>query len=256
MRQITSVLGSVLAIALAMGLALGGSACSIPEKQYNAPFACYNAALPSPPETVTIRGSVKDPINGRLRVPSATVEVLQVPSLPFVPAFTTDADGAFSLTHGTGTARRDLYFHVTANGYLDSYFFPALPLVGDIDATILLFTSEGVGQLATALQQMGVAATPDPAKALLIVSVIDCNGGPVGAAKVKTSSLEGTMVYLDTGVTPNVSATQTDPTTGSALILNASPTSLTVDATVTEMPLRTHSFTAFAGAMTQTEIQP
>jgi hypothetical protein len=245
----------VFVCSLVSGLAFV-TACSIPEKQFSAPFGCDGATLPPTPETVTISGTVKDPVNGKLQAPSATVEVLQVPSLPFVLPFQTDGSGAFSLTHGTGMAPRDVYFHVTASGYKDTYFFPSLPLVGDVNVTILLFTPAAIGQLATALEQMGQPVAPDPAKALLIVSAVDCNADPVGGAKITTTSSEGTMVYLDTGVTPNVTANQTDPTTGSALVLNASPSSLTVNASLPDRMLRGHVITAFAGAVNQTEIQP
>lgn len=262
MRHFIAAVAPVVVVATA--------ACSIPTISFkpdaaappDAPpgrFACYNAALPPVPETVTISGTVMDALSGHIQGTSVSVEVLQTPAIEFVPPMPanvgTNGAATFSVTHTTGMAQRDIYFHVHANGYLDTYYYPALPLVGDLDVTILLFTTQGMGQLANVLNQMGVNFTPDPSKATLIVAVVDCNDDAVGAATVATSS-DGTMVYLDTGVTPNVMAHQTDPTTGSALIVNASPVTVMVDATVSGMPLRGHSINGYAGAVTQAEIQP
>lgn len=267
----------IAAVALAMVVATG--ACSFPDKgfvQSDAPptpdaapgqFPCLNK-IPPVQATVAINAKVQDALNGKFPsgVPSVSVEVVQTNGIVFVPDMSVNvvtADGpdqgkaAYSVTRSTGGVQRDIYIHVHANGYLETYFYPSLPLVEDLNADpILLFPTDAMAQLAGALQQMGLNVTPDPSKAAVIVGVVNCDDAAVGAAKVKITPSDGTMVYLDSGVNPNVNAVQTDSMTGAALILNADPVSILVEATVSGTALRSHPISAVANAVTQTEIQP
>jgi hypothetical protein len=269
-----------LIVALTMVVATG--ACWYPDKGLVSPDAPPPDAPPvAPPgqfpclgkgpgpvqETVTISATVQDALNGKFQgVTSVSVEVVQTNGIVFVPAMSVnvatgggpdDGKATYSVTHTTGMAKRDIYFHVHANGYLDTYYYPALSLVADLHVDpILLFPTDAMAQLVAALKQMGLTVTPDSSKATVIVGVVNCQDAAVGAAKVKLTPSAGTMVYLDSGVNPNVNATETDPMTGAALILNAPPVSITVDATVAGMSLYSHPITGFANSVTQTEIQP
>ena len=229
-------------------------------------FACLGMGPGQVHETVTISATVQDALNGKFQgVTSVSVEVFETNGIKFVPTMSVnvvtggpdDGKAVYSVSHSTGGAQRDIYFHVHANGYLDTYYYPALHLVADLHADpILMFPTDAMAQLAGALNQMGLMVTPDPSKAAVIVGVVDCQDAALGAAKVKITPSAGTMVYLDSGVNPNVNATETDPTTGAALIINAPPLSITVDATVAGMALYGHPITGFAGSVTQTEVMP
>lgn len=230
------------------------SACSIPEKQLTPlgpPYACLGQPLPTTAKTqVTITGTLSDPFTGNM-ISGAVVLGFQV-GIPNVPIFmtTSDAGGQFTQRQGTGNVPRDAYLKVAPNGYLGTYYYPAVPITDDADATIQLFTTMDLGTIA-AVAQLNV----DPAKAMFAVSVVDCNGMPVGGAKVTTNP-PGDVRYFDATATPSPTAIATDSRTGTALIANVPVSNTTINATVSGMTLRSHTIDAVAGAMIQTEIQP
>jgi hypothetical protein len=241
----------IAAIAIAMVASAG--ACSIPEKQLTplgAPYACLDQPLPmTAKDPVAITGTLTDPFSGT-KIAGAVVEGFQVGLSTRIFMTTSDAAGNFMQTQGTGQAPRNAYLHVSLNGYLPTYFYPAVPIVDDIVADIQLFTMMDLGTLAAAAQ-----VTIDPNKAVLAVSVVDCNGMPVGGATVSTNP-PGDVRYFDATETPSPTAVATDSRTGTALIANVPAVNIAISARVAGMTLRGHSIDALAGALTQTEIQP
>ncbi len=232
-------------------LALAASACSFPTKtlEMETPFGCLNQPLPTTaPARVTISGSVVDPYQG-IPIASATLQGF-LTSAPQTPLFTiqTDSNGMFSQGQGTGGVPTDAFLHITANGSLDTVEFPAVPVADNITIDAQMFTSTELGTLA-----MVAGVTADPTKALIIVSVVDCNDAPLVGATVTTTPAGETRYLVNRQ--PSASAVATDPT-GVAFIYNLPPSTTQINAMVNGMTLRSHSVLAQAGLVTQTEIQP
>jgi hypothetical protein len=239
---------AIVVVALA-----GAAGCMIDEKRFNPPFACYNQPLPPMAlDPVIISGTVRDPFTAS-PIKQAPVEGFE-DELTGGPIFTTKTDdaGFFTRSQGTGNAPRKVHLHASSPGYVDTYFYPAVPITQNLNATLVMFTPADFMMLATAV---GLPAI-DPSKALVAVGVVDCNDRPVGGATVTTSQAMAGRVYLNSNVTPDPTATETDEHTGTAIFYNVSPSSVTINATVGGMTLRSHSIMATASTLTQAEIQP
>jgi hypothetical protein len=244
---------AMLAALAATSATSAAPGCMIPEKQLTPegdPFGCLNQPLPATAkDPVMIAGTLHDPFSGT-KISGAVVEGYQVGLSTRIFMTTSDAGGNFSQTQGTGTVPRNAYLRVAPNGYVPSYYYPAVPIANDIATQIQLFTMNDLGTLASAAQ-----VTIDPTKAILAVTVTDCNGMPLGGAAVTTQPA-GTVRYFDASATPSPTAVATDSHTGTALVVNVPPSNTTINAMVQGKTLRTHAIDAAAGALTQTEIQP
>lgn len=242
-------------VALVAGAAIAMStACSIPEKRLigvsDDPFGCLGGPLPTTAKNpVTIAGTLVDPFNGR-PVGNATVEGFLVGTTSSIFTTTSDAQGGFSREQGLGGVPRSAFVRGTANGYVASYFYPAVPIADDVDLKIQMLTAT---DLATIAMVAGVGQL-DPTRTNLFVSVVDCNGVPVAGATVATTP-PGTVRYF-ANATPSPTSIATDATTGSALIANIPISNTIISATVNGMTLRSHPFDGVAGALMQTDIQP
>lgn len=230
------------------------AACSIPEKHLveadapGAPFACIGMPLPSTADTqVTIAGTVSDPFTGN-SVPGAAIVgyLIGVPA----PIFTVNADndGAFSHQQGTGGVPRNAYLRATLNGFINTDFYPAAPIVHDYSTNVQLLTQQDVATLAQVAQ-----VTVDNTKGQILVAVVDCNGTPLSGATITTTPA-GTIRYFVDG-TPSPTAVATDMT-GVAFVANVPAGNTTISANASSMALRSHNFDVVAGAFVQTDIQP
>jgi hypothetical protein len=235
--------------ALALALALVG--CSIPTKP-GAPFACNGDAVPTTaPATVSVSGVVTDPV---MTVPigSATETAFVVVSPSPLMTFTTktDASGAFVASEMTGDAAHAQFFQSRATGYLDTYTYPPLPVAGDVDASTEQFTSSELAEFA------GGGSAIDPATAVMIVSVFDCNNDPVAGATVTLDPDTGTKVYIAGGL-PSPTATATDAATGSMLVGGlADQQAIRVTAKLDGVTFQTTAVTTTANALTIAEVSP
>jgi hypothetical protein len=231
------------------------AACSIPEKQLiggsGEPFGCLGAALPTTTarEPVKIEGTLEDPFQS-LRISGAAAEGFLVGTASSIFTATSDANGVFSRQQGFGGVPRNVFLRASPNGFLPSYFYPAVPVASDVSVAIQVLNAE---ELATIAMMAGVVPL-EPDKTNLFVSVIDCNGNAVEGATVATVPA-GTVRYF-ADKTPSQTSIATDAITGSALIANIPISNTTVSATVNGMTLRSHKIDGVAGALMQTEIQP
>jgi hypothetical protein len=226
-------------------------ACTFPDKvlEQSTPYGCLGQPLPTTaPARVTIAGIVEDRYQG-VPIPNAALQAFLTGST--VPVFTvqTDATGKFSMGQGTGGTPVDAYLHATANGFLESYLYPAVPVAeSSTMLDVQTFTATELGTLA-----MLAGETLDPTKAQILVIVVDCNDMPVEGAVVATQPA-GDVKYLVSS-RPSPTAIATDAS-GAAFVFNVPPSATTINATVSGMMLRSHVLEGLAGALTQTEIQP
>jgi hypothetical protein len=239
---------------MAIAILVAATACSIEEKHLIAastePLGCLGNALPTTAsDPVAITGTLTDPFNGHA-VAGATIEGFLVGTTSSIFTTTSDARGAFSREQGFGGVPRSAYLRASPNGYLPSYFYPAVPIASDITLAIQMLTAT---DLATIAMVAGIGQL-DSGKAHLFVSVIDCNGMPVAGATVTTTP-PGTVRYF-ANATPSPTSIATDAITGSAMVANIPISNTIISATVNGMTLRSHPFDGVAGALMQTEIQP
>lgn len=219
------------------------TACAIPEQKVD-PFACATDPPPaSAPATIAITGSAHDPVTG-LSVASPTVAFQ-----PMGFTATGAASGQFSGSLMTAGMALNGDLKATAAGYLDAYFYPAVPFFGDYAATIEMVTP---GDLEEVGSGAGVMLGSDTQ--VLFIGVVDCNEDPVGGATVGTSS--GTVLYLDGNDHPDPSAAATDPTHGAAIIVGITGSDVAISAGFSDIPFHPHSVPVQPGTLPQTEIRP
>lgn len=257
------------AIVIATSIAAGVPACAIPEKTYNGPgdpFGCYNVPLPMVvPTQVTLVGSVSVALSAN-KVAGATVQVfLAAAPLQEITRAVTDADGAFTIQLSTNFGRIDGFLKVAQNGYLDTYFYPAVPIGTDQIVDLRLFATDTVTALAN-IMQIGAI---DFSRALFVITTTDCNGDQIPDASVATAPMGAQVHYFvdEAGgsVTPSPTATVTDAATGTAIAANVPANQfINIGAMVpspsdgsTTLMLRSHMIRNPApGAVIETEIQP
>jgi hypothetical protein len=241
---------AVAAAALAAGLA---GACSIPEKHLVdaqvAPFACLGQPLPAVASPqITIAGTLADRINGNALANTA-VEAFFVGTPAPVFMIASDARGSFTREQASGGTPPQVVLHALPNGYLETYFYSAVPVARRLDATIQPLTAMDLVTIG-AVAQVAI----DTAKVNLVISVVDCNGDPVPGASITTVPAGPIRYFVDRA--PSPTAIMTDATTGAALVANVAPGDTLINATVAGMTLRSHAITGVAGTVVQTSIQP
>lgn len=245
---------TVMAVLVLAGI----TGCMIDEKRYNPPYACLNTTLPTDaPPKITFSGTVMHPASGN-PVEQATVGVYydSAPNTTLSET-TSDTKGGFALSQGFGPVAPAAFLKAKFNAYLETRYYPAAPPTGDVHVDLLMFSTTEVGTYGVLA---GIPTPPgiDLQKAIFAVTVVDCNGDPVGGATVATEP-PGTVKYFDKNVQPSPSATVTDGTTGTALVVNVpldTTHNINITAKVDDKVLRSHFIQADAPMLIQTDIQP
>lgn len=254
-------------IAIAAAIAVAAPACSIPEKQLVAadappgPYDCHNVHTPATaPDPVTISGTVQVAVTGQ---PVAGASVTLFEAGLSLPPMTVGADGKYSFQVRTGGVPANVHLQVTNNAFLTTVFYPAEAITKDIVIDPLMFTSEIATDVTSHMGIMNL----DPAKVLLLITVVDCNETPVAGATVTASPLGDPIHYFvdNPSPSPDPNATRTDKATGSAVAANVLPQVITVGATMPSpmdpsmtWTLLGHTIDAGGaqGAVVETEIRP
>jgi hypothetical protein len=247
--------------------------CTFPTKPGD-PFACVGQSLPTTaPSRVDIRGIVVDPIGAQgdgtpgaattdlgTPVAAASETLFVIGPSGSIPrgTWTTKDDGTFTASEATGGGVQRVFIQSQADGYLDSFSYPPLPLAYSID--VLVFQAR-LG-LVPALVNAGYLRPIEPMTAFMIASVVDCNDNPVEGA---------TIDVIDSGVhdqnhpivktyfanvRPDPSATQTDSLTGSAFVSGLVPGAVTVRASLGTIPFKENKVTVAVDALTIAEVSP
>lgn len=266
MRHIAATIAAVTAAVTA--------ACSIPEKQLYPPFGCYQQPLPDrAQDVIKIRGSVVIP--SMFNAPASGALIQMYLNGDVIAHVNSRTDGSFEIPQRTNNrAPLAVFFkvsHVPQEDYLDTYFYPSVPLTEDLDGVDLQLLT--TGQATQSLSMMGVDL--DLRKILLAITVVDCNHVPQGGATVSAAPVGDPIHYLvddEQGFpSPSASATVTDQQAGTGFAANvpitntaANTSDILIGATMplptnssTILTLRGHAITGVVpGAVIQADIQP
>lgn len=250
---------------IAVTLALAG--CTFPTKPGD-PFACVGESLPTTaPNRIDIRGIVFDPlglsdggatmdIGAPVARASETLFVIGQSGSVLRGTWTTKDDGTFTASELTGGGAQRVFIQSRANGYLDTFSYPPLPLAYSIDVIVVQVRQEELASLVAA----GILRPIEPMKAFMIVSVVDCNDNPVEGATINVSD-SGVhdqahpivKTYFAKG-TPDASATKTDALTGSAFVSGLVPGAVTLRASLGTIPFKENKVTVVVDALTIAEV--
>ena len=226
------------------------AACGKDSSGPAAGFECLGQALPTAaPALVNVTGTVTANVLSPNPVPHAFVYEFRTGDTTHLAGDTTDTPGRYAVAISTGGLPVNGYLAISDSGHhMDTYAYPAVPLVGDITQNVLMVSGSEFPVLAAA-----AGITPVPGDGFIGIVVRNCAGTPIAGATV-TSSPMGTVRY-NTGGLPSSSATSTSAD-GVAYIANVVAGNVTVMATASGNTLRQHVVNARADAITLTEIQP
>jgi hypothetical protein len=217
------------------------------------PLACINQPLPqTAPSRLTVSGTVLHPTDFS---PFPDVPVATFLGSSQTSTSTSDNNGGYegSAANPSMTPAANLYLlaHLNDPTYHDTFWFPAVPVSGDVqDNFLTLFSNNDLAAFQLAL---GGTLTFDPTKGHILLQVHDCNGMPLLGVTVSTNP-PGDVIYFSQ-MTPTRSAVMTDGV-AFVLIANVNPVETTLTAKINGMDLRPHTFMVTANAIVQTLIQP
>lgn len=234
-----------------LGVAAGLAGCGGNDSTgLPAGFECLGQALPTTaPSVIPVSGRITANFTNPSPVPHAYVYAFRAGDSTHLAGDTTDTAGSYGLTIATGGTPVNGYMTVSdSNHHLDTYVYPAVPLVSDLTENVLMVSSSEFGVLAAA-----AGITPVSGDGFIAIVVRNCQGAPVAGAMV-SSSPAGEVRYNSGGL-PSSSATSTS-TDGVAYIANVAPGNVTVQATASGHSLRQHVVATHPNALTLTEIQP
>ncbi len=238
---------SMLVVLVACG---GGSTNSGDDDSHIDAPQVIKDSPPAVPAMITASGTAAEQAqSGETPLQGVAISVFKIgdDSNPIATA-TTDAQGKYSLTIMTNNQPVDCYFKATMSGYVDSYSYPAGPLVKDdanADANMLssstfsLLVGFGGGHSGNGVIAMGV---------------FDASSMPVEGATVASSPASGAYKYSDSGGLPtSTSGTNTD---GHAFMFDVPPGNVTVSASKSGLQFHQHQLDARADVFTTTTIAP
>jgi hypothetical protein len=223
------------------------AACTVPAKREVPDLACRDEVLPAVADAKVLISGHVTAFDGAM--PLENVTVRGHAGAANLPAVFTDADGAFSYSHDTSMVPRTELIDATLAGYLDTHFYPPVPVATSIEVAFPLLTAADAAALATA-----GGVTLDPAKGAVLVEVVDCNGSPLPGGTVSTSP-RGPDVRYFAGDAPSPDAMTTDDS-GRALITNIVPASTTITGSYEGTSVRGHDVVVAANAFVLTSLQP
>jgi hypothetical protein len=276
-----------LIAAVALVMVVATSACSYPDKAYvqpdarplpdappdapQGPFDCNGKMSPqlATGPQLTIQGSVQvdfNPGGTTGPVADATVAAFLQDNMttPF-DSQRSDSNGKFTLNFPTGGYAHPIVIKVTAGGYLQTIYYPAVPVYTNVvDLRLELFSATS----APAFMMLEGVDSLNLMLGAFAISVYDCNGKSLANATVSTVP-SATMVpavhYLVDAPDPRPSKTAmtTDGIFGLALAVNVPIGNTTIEATIPSpddmskiLNLRSQLVTSLPNSLIQVDIQP
>lgn len=228
-------------------LALALAACSIPEKRAEPDLSCRDQILPTEAASkITVSGTVRTfaddmPLDGvMIRGRAGNMALMPVMS---------HEGGNFFYSYNSNMVPRVGSLDATFAGYLDTRFYPAVPVASDIDVAVQMFTATDAAALV-----MAGGLTLDPTKGTALVEVVDCNGSPLVGGTVSTSPRGPEVRYFADGE-PSTTATATDES-GRAMIANINPAATTITGSWEGTSVRGHDVVVVANTIVITSLEP
>lgn len=232
-----------------VGATSDAGADTVPAHQPN--LTCVGVPFPDPvPDPVTVSGQVRTLIG----VPVAgTVEVRSLEDDALIDSMTASADGQYTLTVPTGGAAKLVYFHVVAEGFVDTYRFFGYPLTASTTSSQRVWTASQVQRYAA-----GGGITPTAGKGHLRISTRDCALKLTQAGSVITTTPAAPMLAYEKGDACDIPDQALSETTicSHAMAYDLDPGSVTIEATRGELTFRTQTVKVVADGMTWVTLQP
>lgn len=219
-----------------------------------ADLSCIGREPGTPPPTITLSGRIReDPFNMR---PSRDVLVEIFPKNEMPPAIastTTDASGLFSLMLTTGGQPLDVVARFTKTGMIPEWFYPAEPIDRSYSGVEGLIGSTDA--FSNPLLALVFGTSYDPSRGLIALLVLDCDNRAIEGATVSLDPAPQQLRYAAANGIPNATQTETS-TSGAVLGWNAPLGSTRVSGMVAGTPLKSHTITSHAGAISLTILHP
>jgi hypothetical protein len=232
-------------------VACGGSGTNTgDDTQIDAPPMIKDAPPSNIPAMITVSGTAAQQAqSGETPLAGVAISAFKVgDESTALGTATTDAQGKYTMTLTTNNMPVDCYFKATKSGFVDSYSYPAGPLVKDYpmgDANMLdtstygLLVSFGGGHSGNGVIAMGV---------------FDASGMPIEGATVESNPASGAYKYSDaSGFPTSTSGTAAD---GHAFMFDVPPGNVTVNAIKSGTQFHSHQLNARADKFTTTVIAP
>jgi hypothetical protein len=234
-------------------------ASTIDAPSYN--LACAGQPLPTTaPASVMVSGKAYTIVGlGFGPLGGGTVDALADSGTTVLATTTTaTADGTFALSVTTGGTPAADHLHLTKTGYLDSYYYPPVPLAADFTGASSLVLTQGNLDLITTFAQ----AQDPTTSGYMGVYFVDCAGTPMAGATVQawqtpaggSPTMVGAVRYTAGGF-PSKTALATDGD-GYALVFDIPPGDVNVTATAGSVTYRAHVVKVGANAITITAMVP
>lgn len=225
-------------------------------------LGCLGAAFPTTaadPIVIPGHAYVASPL-GQDDLAGARVEAYDTSGGGALFITTSDDAGLWTLTvDNADMTPLDGYLRGTADGYLDTYVYPHVPLAADSQEVPLLFVTDStLGQIA-----FSSGINQSPSLGFLGVLVQDCVALPIPEATVTVSPTSTApdfptqVVYVTPNNFPDPAAEATRAN-GLAYVFNVPVGAVTVDAEIDGTSLLEHDVTirASSGVITTTAVAP
>jgi hypothetical protein len=246
-----------IAIVMAVLILAGAASCIIDEKRYSDPYACLNKPPPTAAASqIVFKGTVSQ---AGASIMGANVGVYYdtAPEVQIIGTMSQGDKGVFEMQQGFGPLAPDVFLKAHFNGLLETRYYPAVAPTDVVEVDLQMF-STGYIPIYSTLVGLDKTGGIDMQKAIFAVSVIDCNGQPIGGATVATEP-PGDVRYFENGQ-PSPTASMTDRTLGAAVVvnvpLNMPSNNINITARVGDTVLRSHFIQGAAPMLIQTDIQP
>ncbi|HUJ60763.1 MAG TPA: hypothetical protein VLX92_19810 [Kofleriaceae bacterium] len=246
-----------LCIALGMLAACGSSGSKNPGGTTDAPGGgsdsgnkVYLDAPGNVPATITVSGNAAEQGLGSSTPQAGVAIAAYAPSdeTTALATATTDAQGNYTLAITTHGAPVDLFVKASKASYMDTYLYPAAPLVADTPMSdVNMITPSNFSSLSTF-----AGGNQMSGKGVIALAVLDGSGMPVTGATVSSDPASNPYRYDGSGGIPSSTATSTS-SDGYAYMFNV-PGQVTITASKSGATFKSHAVDAHPDAFTQTVV--
>lgn len=214
-------------------------------------FTCASENFPdTAPDSVTISGQARTSAGMPI---VATVEVRDVDGDALLDSMTTAADGQYTLTVATGGVPKMVYFHVVADGYVDTYRYFGYPLTGSTTSSQRVWTASEVQTYAAT-----GGIVPTTGKGHIRINTRDCDLKLTQAGSVISTTPAAPSLVYETGPDCNALDTTLSQSTACTHVTayDLDPGAVTIEAVRGDTSFRSQVVKVAADGMTWVTMQP